>query len=414
MKSKFRLLLAVLSVAAASAAPVSAEVVRIAYIDPLSGPFGAQGASLLQHFQFVAERANQEKWAGEHKLEVVGFDNKASPQESISQLKAAIDQGYRYITQGGGSGAGLALIDAINKHNERNPGKEIVYLNHGAQDPDLTNSKCSFWHFRFLDNSDMKLEALTTYMAKDQMIKKVYLIGQDYAYGQQISKSAKQYLALKRPDIKIAGDDLHPIGQVKDFSPYVAKIKVSGADVVVTGNWGQDFTLLIKAAKDAGLNIPFYAFSAIQYGAATPVGASGVGRLMSMFPWHANNEVSGGLDYVDAYKKKYKEDFFFMTPRTILAMLGQGIKDAKSNDPIKVAFAMEGMKIKGPVGDIEMRKQDHQVQQPLYILSWSKANTKEVKHDMENTGFGWKTEKKIDAYVAAQPTSCQMTRPARS
>ena len=413
MKLKFHMLFASFLIAAAAAGAVHAENVRIAYIDPLSGPFGPQGGSMLQHLQFVAERANKEKWAGAHTIEFVGFDNKASPQEALTQLKNAIDQGYRYITQGAGSGAGLALIDAINKHNERNPGHEIVYLNHSAQDPDMTNSKCSFWHFRFIDNSDMKLEALTSYMAKDESIKNVYIIGQNYAYGQQIRKSAKEYLNRKRPDIKIVGDDLHPIGQVKDFAPYVAKIKSSGADVVLTGNWGPDFTLLIKAAKDAGLTIPFYAFSAIQYGAATPVGEGGVGRLMSMYPWHANNEGFYGNDYVDSFRKKHNEDFFVMSSRTIVAMLSQAIKDARSPDPVKVAFALEGMKIKGPVGDIEMRKDDHQVQQALYILSWAKVNGKDVKYDMENTGFGWKTEKKVDSYVAAQPTSCQMKRPAR-
>ena len=42
---------------------------------------------------------------------------------------------------------------------------------------------------------------------------------------------------------------------MKDFAPYVAKIKASGADTVITGNWGNDLSLLVKAAKDAGLKV---------------------------------------------------------------------------------------------------------------------------------------------------------------
>ena len=80
-----------------------------------------------------------------------------------------------------------------------------------------------------------------------------------------MTRAAKEYLKRKRPDIEIVGDDLHPIAQVKDFSPYVAKIKASGADTVITGNWGSDLSLLIKAAKDAGLTANFYT-----YYAATP------------------------------------------------------------------------------------------------------------------------------------------------
>ena len=95
----------------------------------------------------------------------------------------------------------------------------------------------------------MKMEALTTYIKDRPDVKKVYLINQNYSLGQQVSRAAKEMLARKRPDVKIVGDDLHPIGQVKDFSPYIAKIKQSGADTVITGNWGPDLALLIKAAK---------------------------------------------------------------------------------------------------------------------------------------------------------------------
>src|SRR5450830_1552797 len=244
---KFPLRASVVAVAFTIVAPLAgAETIKIAYIDPLSGPFAPVGQNILNSFQFIA--ANAEKWAGNNTFEVDGFDNKGSPQESLNVLKAVIDKGYRYITQGNGSGVGLALLDAVNKYNERNPGKEIVFLNHAAVDPDMTNSKCSFWHFRFDANSDMKMEALTSYLANDKNIKKVYIIGQNYSFGHQVTRAAKEYLGRKRPDIQIVGDDLHPIGQVKDFSPYIAKIKASGADTVITGNWGADLALLIKAA----------------------------------------------------------------------------------------------------------------------------------------------------------------------
>ena len=178
---------------------------------------------------------------------MVGFDNKGSPQESLNTLKAAIDQGFRYVTQGNGSGAAAAILDAVAKHNERNPGKEIVYLNYAAVDPALTNEKCDFWHFRLDADTSMKMEALTTFMKDQPDIKKVYLINQNYAHGQQVAKYFKDAIARKRPDVQIVGEDLHPLGQVKDFAPYVAKIKQSGADTIVTGNWGTDLTLLVKA-----------------------------------------------------------------------------------------------------------------------------------------------------------------------
>jgi branched-chain amino acid transport system substrate-binding protein len=376
MNMEFRPLLLAVSIAAAFVSPLaSAENVKVAFIDTLSGAFAPIGQNQLKSFQMFAETANQQKWAGDNTLEFVGFDNKGSPQESLTQLKNAIDQGYRYITQGNGSGAALALIDAVNKHNERNPGKEIVFLNHAAVDPDLTNSKCSFWHFRFDANSDMKMEALTTFMAKDKNIKKVYIIGQNYSFGHQVSRAAKEYLKRKRPDIEIVGDDLHPIAQVKDFSPYVAKIKASGADTVITGNWGADLALLIKAAKDADLKANFYTYYAGTTGVPTAMGASGADRVKSIAYWTPNNETFSGKEIVEAYKKKYNDDYYAMATYTIVEMLSKAIKDTKSTDPIKVAFDLEGMKVKSLNGEVEMRKTDHQLQQPLYIATWSKVAT---------------------------------------
>jgi len=334
-------------------------------------------------------------------------------QESLTQLKTVIDQGFRYITQGNGSGAALALIDAINKYNERNSGKELLFLNHAAVDPDMTNSKCSFWHFRFDANSDMKMEALTSFMSKDKSIKKVYIIGQNYAFGQQVTRAAKEYLKRKRPDIEIVGDDLHPIAQVKDFSPYVAKIKASGADTVITGNWGADLSLLIKAAHDAGLTANFYTYYAGTTGVPTAMGASGAEHVKYIGFWNINNESFMGHEIAEAYKKRYNDDFYTMSIYTVVDMLSKAIKDTKSTDPVKVAFDLEDMKVKSLNGDVEMRKTDHQLQQPLYIATWTKINGKDVKYDQENTGYGWKTDQKIDSYVAAQPTSCQMKRPVQ-
>jgi branched-chain amino acid transport system substrate-binding protein len=412
MKIPFRPLVAALSVAAAFASPAAlADTVRIALIETLSGPFAPIGNNQFNSYRMFAEMAKKQKWAGEHDIEFVGFDNKGSPQESLTQLKAAIDQGFRYIAQGNSSGVALALIDAINKHNDRNPGKEVVFLNHSAIDPDLTNSRCSFWHFRFDANGDMKMEALTTYMAKDQNIKKVYIIGQNYSHGHQVARAAKEYLKRKRPDIQIVGEDLHPIAQVKDFSPYVAKIKASGADTVITGNWGADLALLIKAAKDAGLTSNFYTYYGGTTGVPTAMGASGADRVKYVGYWTVNNENYSGKEIVEEFKKRYNDDFYVMSTYTIVTMLSKAIKEAKSIDPVKVAFAMEGMKVKSLNGEVEMRKTDHQLQQPLYIVTWTKTNNKDVKFDQENTGYGWKTDRKVETYIASQPTSCDMKRP---
>ena len=385
------------------------ETVKIAWLDPLSGLMAAVGTNQLKTYQLIAEDFNKKNVSGV-KFEIIGIDNKLSPQETTSALRSAMDQGARYITQGNGSGPALAIIDALEKHNARNPGKELLFMNYAAVDPDLTNSKCSYWHFRLDADTSMKMEALTTYLKDQADLKKVYILGQNYSHGQQVSKYAKEMLKNKRPDVQIVGDDLHPLAQVRDFAPYIAKIKQSGADSVITGNWGADLSLLIKAANDAGLNnVKFYTYYAYGSGSPTAMGAAAEGRVFAVAYGHYN--MGGEIQRLQAeFKKKMNDDLTQMSIYNTFMLLDTAFAKTKSTDPVKVAAALEGMKIKSFNGEIEVRKTDHQLQQGLYITRWEKAGGK-FPYDAENTGYTMAPVKYYEPYVASTPTSCQMKRP---
>jgi branched-chain amino acid transport system substrate-binding protein len=387
------------------------ETVKVAWLDPLSGLMAAVGTNQLKTTQFMVEEFNKKNSSGV-KFELIAIDNKLSPQETTSALRSAMDQGARYVMQGNGSGPALAIIDALEKHNARNPGKELVYINYAAVDPDLTNSKCSYWHFRLDADTSMKMEALTTFMKDLPEIKKVYLLNQNYAHGQQVSKFAKQNLKDKRPDIEIVGDDLHPLAQVRDFAPYIAKIKASGADSVITGNWGSDLALLIKSANDSGLSVKFYTYYAVTNGTPTAMGAASDGKVYQVGYSHYN--APGPVQpLMNEFKKKFNDDMYTTDIYTVYAMLSEAFVRTKSTEPVKVAAAMEGMKFKSFNGDVEMRKSDHQLQQGLWITRWQKADAKNP-YSPENTGYTLAPVKFYEAYVASTPTTCQMKRPNNS
>jgi len=384
------------------------ETVKIAWIDPLSGLMAPVGQNQLKSFQFFAEKFSQNNPAGV-KYEVIGIDNKLSPAESLNALKSAIDQGVRYVTQGNGSGAATAIIDAVNKHNERNPGKEVIYLNHSAVDPDLTNSKCSYWHFRLDADTSMKMEALTTFIKDQPDVKKVFLLNQNYAHGQQVARYAKELLGRKRPDVQIVGEDLHPLASVRDFAPYVAKIKASGADSVITGNWGSDLSLLIKAANESGLNAKFFTYYTGVTGTPTALGANGAGRVYQIAYSHYNMGGEMGK-WMAEFKQKFNDDFYTGSVIHAYTLLNQAFVKAKSTDPVKVAAALEGLKAQSFNGEVEMRKTDHQLQQPLFLTVWQKADAK-YPYSPENTGYTLVPVKTYEPYVSSTPTSCQMKRP---
>ncbi len=411
MSIQFKLMTAAVALVCASGAMAQkGEVVKMVRIDAQSGLLGPVGVNQLKSYQFFAEKFSGKGNPAGVTFEVTGIDNKLSPAESLNALKSAIDQGVRYIIQGNGSSVALALSDAVTKHNERNPGKEVIYLNDAAVDPDLTNNKCSYWHFRFDADTSMKMEAMSSFMVDKKDIQKVYILGQNYSHGVQVARYAKETLGRKRPDIQIVGEDLHPLAQVRDFAPYIAKIKASGADTVITGNWGSDLSLLIKAAMEGGYTGNFYTYYAGVTGTPTALGTNGAGKVYQIAYSHYN---MGGqmAKWMTEFKTKYNDDFYTGSVIRVYQMLGAAMAKAKSTDPVKVAAALEGLRVDSFNGEVEMRKLDHQLQQPLYMTVWQKAD-KKYPYSPENTGMTLVPLKEYPNYVSSTPTSCQMKRPA--
>jgi branched-chain amino acid transport system substrate-binding protein len=389
-----------------------ADPIRVAYIDPLSGPFAATGENGLNQFRFAADRINRSGGVLGRPLEIVPYDNKISPQESLIQLKKVISDGIQFVFQGNSSGVAHAISDAVQKHNERNPDGRILYLNYSAVDPALTNEKCHFWHFRFDAHADMKMAALTDVIKANPKIKKMYIIGQDYSFGKAVAEGAVRMLGQKRPDIQIVGNELHPIGKVQDFSPYVQKIVASGADAVITGNWGADMINLAKAANDAGLRVPFYTYYAASDGVTAAIGAAGIDRIRLVHESHPGNPNPPKIlsDYVEGYRKLHpRNDVNQPRINTALNMLAQAITRVGATDVDQVAVVLEGMEWTNLGGDqVVMRREDHQALMPLYI---SVHTNKGITHDLDASGFGLVLESKVEREKVTLPTSCKMDRP---
>jgi branched-chain amino acid transport system substrate-binding protein len=384
--------------------------IKIMYTDPLSGPFAQVGDQNLQQFKYIIDYINGRGGALGRKFELVSFDNKSQPSEALLALKSATDQNIPVIMQCSGSNIAAALIEGVDKHNERNPTNRIVYVNCGAVATELTNEKCSFWHFRMDAHVGMKAETMVRALPKD--VTKVYLLNQDYLFGQGVQRDVKTYLTKLRPDVKVVGDELIPLGKVKDFSPYVTKIKASGAQALLTGNWGPDMTLLIKAGMDTGLDIRYYTMYAHLGGGATAIGPAGNGKVRSVMAFHENIAVETGKTDTEGWTKQFRSqhdfDFYAGGFRTIFEFIQAAMNKAGSADPLKFAQALEGLTITDMLGyQVTMRKPDHQILSEYFVGVFTKG----VKYDSEKTGLGWKTETTVLPKDLDQPNTCNMKRP---
>ncbi|QSI33621.1 ABC transporter substrate-binding protein [Variovorax sp. RKNM96] len=399
----------------AGAAHAQQPTYKIAYIDPLSGPFANVGELMLMHTQYAIEDINAKGGVlGGTRLQLLQFDSKLSAQESQSALQAAIDQGAKAIVTGGsGSSVVTALVQSVARWNQRNPGKELIVLNHSSIDPEMTGKGCSFWHFQTEANTAMKMKALANYIKKTPDVKKVYLLNQDYAHGKQWASYGRQMVGLARPDVQFVGEALHPIGRVKDFAPYIANVRQSGADSVITGNWGQDMTLLLKAAGDAGYNLRYFNHSAGSVpGTVTAVSQAKTGQLTWVAEWHPGEADTPKADALaKAYKAKTGKDFLApridMTPR----LLAAAINKAGSADTVKVARALEDLSFDSVVGPVRMRAEDHQLLLPQVVNTIAPVDGKTVKLGWEGTNYGFRTDAVYTGNELAQGTECKMVRP---
>lgn len=413
--------LAALSAAAgglARAAQPAAAPIPLALIESLSGPFANTGEAVFRNVLWATERVNARGGVplpgGARPLAVSRYDSKGQNEEALSALRSAIDDGARFVMQGNSSATAAVLIEAINKHNERDPSRRVVFLNYSAVDPILTNEKCSFWHFRFDAHADMRMAALMEVIRADKGLHGVYLIGQDYSFGQAVLREARRQLAAQRPDVKILGDELHPVGRVKDFAPYAVKIQASGAQAVVTGNWGNDLTLLVKAAREVGYAGTFYTFYGNALGAPAALGDAGVGKVVAVADWLPNVPTKESEAFYRSFRQRFPrpaDDDVHMRMQLMVESLAESMERAGTTDPTAVARAMETSRVQLAGQGGAMRAADHQFQQPLVVGVMERAGTPGVPFDVEGSGYGFRVVRRIAAEQAAMPPRCDMRRP---
>jgi branched-chain amino acid transport system substrate-binding protein len=395
-----------------------AAPIKLALIEGLSGGNANGGEAVFRNLAWAVERVNQRGGVrtrtGTHPLQLDRYDSKGQVEEALASLRSAIDDGARVILQGNSSAVAGALLEAVNRHNERDPARRVVFLNYSAVDPVLTNEKCSFWHFRFDAHADMRMAALMSVLREDRAVRSVYLLNPDYSFGHAVQREARRQLAAQRPDVQVVGDELHPLLRIKDFAPYATKIKASGADAVITGNFSNDLTLLVKAAREIGFEGRFYTFYGNALGAPAAIGDAGVGKVLAVAEWLPNLPTRESEAFYRSFRQRFPrpaDDYVHMRMQMLVEALAQAIERAGTTEAVPLALALEQVQVTFAGQTGRMRAADHQFQQPLVVGLMDRQGTPGVPFDVEGSGYGFRTVRVIPAAQAEMPHSCRMVRP---
>ncbi|MCL4764996.1 MAG: branched-chain amino acid ABC transporter substrate-binding protein [Hyphomicrobiaceae bacterium] len=388
-----------------------AEALKIGIIESLSGAQTSTGRLFATAAQYVVNDINKNGGFNGAPIEIIEYDNAGGTTGAADKFKQAVADGVHVVLQGASSAIAGQVTEDVRKHNIRNPGNEVMFINLGAEALELTGDKCHFYHFRFTTTAPMRVNALVNAMKKaGDLGKRVYAINQNYSWGRDMEDATKA--AAKTGGYEVVETVLHEVNKIQDFAPFVAKIKTANPDTVITGNWSNDLLLLMKATGDAGLKVRFATTFLDQVGNIANGGQTVLGHYIA----HPYNIEADDKGFPEAYKAATGHLPVYIEPQTVNAIrtLGKALKgvDFKGGEVsvTEIAKALEKASIETAIGPVSVRAEDHQAILPVVV---SKV-VENPKYPVDGTKLGFGVVETIPGPKAIYPVqgSCKMDRPS--
>ncbi len=402
---------AVSAAAVFTATAPEAEPLKIGIIESLSGAQTSTGRLYANAVKYGVDRINEAGGFNGEPVVVTEYDNAGGSPEAADKFRQAVADGVDIIFQGASSAIAGQLTEDVRKHNIRNAGKEVIFINFGGEAMELTGDKCQFYHFRYTTTAPMRVNALVSAMKEaGDLGDKVYSINQNYSWGQDMQAAVEA--AAAQGGYTVVDEVLHDVNKIQDFAPFVARIRSAAPDTVFTGNWSNDLLLLMKAAGDAGLDVTFATAFLDQPGNIANAGKTALGHYI------ANNYDNAAADgkFAESYKAATGHYPIFVEGHSAFALgalqqaLGTVDFGGGDIDVTKIALALEDTTYDSPIGPISVRKEDHQTIRPVVV---SKV-VENPKYPADGTDMGFETVKVIAGDQAIYPVqeSCKMERPS--
>ncbi|MGD0918626.1 MAG: ABC transporter substrate-binding protein [Thermodesulfobacteriota bacterium] len=339
--------------------------IRILILHPLSGPAKASGEQWVLGARFAVDETNAQGGVLGRKVELISEDSQLKPEVAMSKAQKYLLEGRADIILGAGSNIVKPLQDLTKEYN--------ILLVMAAHSDDETGKNFTYNAVRPTWNTSMMARTLVAYAAKNLPYKKFYLLNQDYSYGRDYGAALKREIARQIPGGQIVADDYHPL-MSKDLSPFFTKIKNSGAEAIISSDWGLDISVLLKQRLDLGIKAvvlgPALADRAVIL--ENPDASLNNIAVDTYFPTVNTKE---SIAFVSDWKKWYK-GAEYPEPTSIAAreyigikFILEGVKKAGSVEVNKLVPALEGLRMKSVIGEIYMRVCDHQLIMPLPVVT---------------------------------------------
>ena len=345
--------------------------IKIGITEPLSGPVTYVGEGYAAGAKFGAHKLNQAGGVLGRQVEIVAVDSELKPDVATRRANDLLfGEKVDILAMGTGSAVAKAVSQVANQNRK-------IFISYGTEAAELTGEEFFDTTFRCCLNTDMHSGMLAVYFAKmaPQKPAKIYLLNQDYNFGRACADGFKKFFnRVKGPNQNIVGEEYHPLQKVQDFGPYITKIEASGAEVVITGDWGQDLRLLLQQGKALGWKVKTGQYFLNDPVVLQAVKDAAVGHITAD-AYHMTIDTPENKAYIHEWRKFYPNaplsskfpDLSWTRAFNSVLWVGDAIKRAGSLDTDKLIKAWEGSKFKAVWGEVEMRACDHQMQTPGYV-----------------------------------------------
>lgn len=326
-----------------------------------SGPFKVTDGQNLAGIQFAVDQLNAKGGIEGHpiKLDVIDTELNAAVTRRKT-IDAILRDHVSVIIGASGSDILRALIDVGQKYH-------VPVIAFAGEADELTGSEFEPALVRVASDTSMHAASIVYALKRDYPdVKTVFLLNEDYSFGHASEQGFKNALQRLNPAIKVVADVFHPRG-IADFSPYLQRIQASGAEFVLTGDWGADLIHLLNQAHDFGLKPRIGGMFLIDPDILKGVGTAAIGDIGSdvyeptidnvankafVASWHAVHAHSDLPWPTASVGKSYIS--------TEIAALA--IRKAGSTDFAKIVKVLEGLQYDSIAGPLTIRVCDHQVQ----------------------------------------------------
>jgi len=345
--------------------------IKIGVTEPLSGPVTYVGEGFVAGVKFAANKLNQSGGVLGRQVEIVPADSELKPDVATRRANDLLfGEKVDILAMGTGSSIAKAVSQVANQNHK-------IFISYSTEAAEFTGEEFFDTSFRCCLNTDMHSGMLAVYFCKTapQKPTKFYLLNQDYNFGRACADGFKKaFDRVKGPNQVIVGEEYHPLQKVQDFGPYITKIMASGAEVVITGDWGQDNRLLLQQGKALGWKVKTGEYFLNDAVVLQAVKDAAVGHITAD-AYHMTIDTPENRAYLQEWRKHYPDapinyrypDLAITRAVNAILWAGDVINRAGSLDTDKIIKAWEGAKFKAVWGEVEMRACDHQIQTPGFV-----------------------------------------------